>query len=180
MKKIILIIALITFIGCYEEAPTEPKIDLKKEYTLEELENDPDWVEITDIDTLELPCIWLDLFELGKIYKSEAEYELLYNESKDLMDHSEMHYCKDDTNYIDVDFESRSLILFEVRSNGGGPFFKRKIFKNSKFKQYRYLIDITITDVTKENSGFTEAISIPNVSTDMEIIFDTLRYYEWN
>lgn len=72
MKNIILIIALIAFVGCKEETPTEQKVNLDKKYTLEELENDPDWVEITDIDTLKLPCIWYDLFERGKLIKQES------------------------------------------------------------------------------------------------------------
>ena len=57
MKKIILLIAIMAFVGCKEETPTETKITIKKEYTLEELENDTNWVEVTDIDTLDAPCI---------------------------------------------------------------------------------------------------------------------------
>lgn len=51
----------------------------------------------------------------------------MYNESKDYKDHSELYYCKDDTNYINVDFSNRDLILFEV-TTGGSPLFKRKFF----------------------------------------------------
>lgn len=41
-------LAIIAFVGCKEETPTEPKINLDKEYTLEELENDINWVEVTN------------------------------------------------------------------------------------------------------------------------------------
>lgn len=179
MKKIIYIIAIIAFVGCKENAPTENKINLDKKYTIDELENDPDWVEITDIDTLELPCIWFDLFERGKLIKQESEYIDLYNESKAFKDHSELYYCKDDTNYINVDFSNRDLILFEV-STGGSPLFRRKIFKNSILNQYRYLLEITIRSVSKVGFSFTEVISIPNISNETEMKFDTLRVYgEW-
>lgn len=179
MKNIILIIAIMAFVGCKEETPTEQKVNPDKKYTLEELENDPDWVEITDIDTLELPCIWYDLFERGKLIKLESEYKDMYNESKDYKDHSELYYCKDDTNYINVDFSNRDLILFEV-TTGGSPLFKRKIFKNSRLNQYRYLLEITIRSVSKVGLSFTEVITIPNISNNTDMIFDTLRNYgEW-
>ena len=179
MQNIILILAIIAFVGCKEETPTEQKVNIDKKYTLEELENDPDWVEVTDIDTLEIPCIWINLYERGKLIKLESEYKDLYSESKALMDHSEMTYCKDDTNYIDVDFSNKDLILFEV-TTGGDPLFKRKIFKNSISNQYRYLLEITFRSVSKVGFSFTEAITIPNITNDTEMIFDTLRYYgEW-
>lgn len=178
MKNIILIIALIAFIGCDEEAPTEQKVNLDKKYTIEELESDPDWVEITDIDTLEIPCIWFDLYERGKLIKQENEYKQLYDESKVLIENSGLP-CNNDTDSIDVDFSNRDLILFEV-TTGGDPLFKRKIFKNSISNQYRYLLEITFRSVSKVGFSFTEAISIPKISNDMEMIFDTLRYYgEW-
>lgn len=181
MKKILLILALIAFWGCDENTPTknEVKENLDKKYTLEELESDPNWVEITDIDTLDIPCIWYDLYEMGKLIRTDAEFKNLYNESKALTKHSELP-CQNDTNYIEVDFSNRDLILFEVRTNGGAPLFKRKIFKNSKLNQCRYLLEITIRDVTKEGAGLTEAISIPKISKDTEMIFDTLRYYDWS
>lgn len=181
MKNIILILALLAFVGCGEDPPTknEVKENLDKEYTIEELESDPNWVEVTDIDTLEIPCIWYDLYERGKVIRTDAEFKNLYNESKALMEHSEIQ-CKNDTNYIDVDFIKRDLILYEVSTNGGSPLFKRKIFKNSKLNQCRFVLEITITDVTKEEALFAEAISIPKISNDTEMIFDTLRYYEWN
>lgn len=181
MKYIILILALLAFWGCDENAPTknDVKENLDKKYTLEELESDPNWVEITDIDTLEIPCIWYDLYERGKVIRTDAEYKDLYSESKALMEHSEFA-CKNDTNYIDVDFIKRDLILYEVSTNGGSPLFKRKIFKNSKLNQFRYVLEITITDVTKEEALFAEAISITKISNDTEMIFDTLRYYDWS
>lgn len=174
MKIIILVLAILAFIGCKEEAPTENKLITQQKYTIEELENDTNWVEITDIDTLELPCIWLDLFKRGKLIRQESEYNDMYDESKALMDHSELPYCKDDTNYINVDFLTRSLVLFEVRSNGGSPTFNRRIFKNSSLKEYRYILELTIRSGSKENSGFTEVISIPKVNEDYEFKFDTL------
>ena len=179
MKNIILIITIIAFVGCKEETPTEQKVNPDKKYTLDELENDPDWVEVTDIDTLELPCIWYDLFESGKLIKQESEYIDMYNESKDYKDHSELYYCKDDTNYINVDFSNRDLILFEV-TTGGSPLFKRKIFKNSKLNQYRYLLEITIRSVSKVGFSFTEVITIPNIFNNTDMRFDTLRVYDWS
>ncbi len=182
MNKILLLLALLAFIGCSDDnAPTknEVKENLDKKYTLEELESDPNWVEMTDIDTLEIPCIWYDLYERGKLIKQENEFKQLYEESKVLIENSGLP-CNNDTNYIDVDFSKRDLILFEVRTNGGSPWFIRKIFKNSKLNQCRYVLDITIRDVTKEGAGYTEAISIPKISKDTEMIFDTLRYYEWS
>ena len=178
MKNIILLIAIIAFVGCDEETPTEQKVNLDKKYTIEELESDPDWVEVTDIDTLEIPCIWYDLYERGKLIKLESEYKDLYEESKILIENSGLP-CNNNTDIIDVDFSNRDLILFEV-TTGGDPLFKRKIFKNSISNQYRYLLEITFRSVSKVGFSFAEAISIPNISIDTEMIFDTLRNYgEW-
>ncbi len=181
MKKIILVLTLLTFLGCDENTPTknEVKENLDKKYTLEELESDPNWVEITDIDTLEIPCIWYDLYKMGKVIRTDAEYKNLYDESKALMEHSEWA-CKNDTNYIDVDFSNRDLILFEFGPIGGSPLFKRRIFKNSKLNQCIYVLEITIRGGSKVGFNFTEAFSIPKISSDMEMIFDTLRYYDWS
>ncbi|MFA7326042.1 MAG: hypothetical protein WC121_05210 [Candidatus Kapaibacterium sp.] len=178
MKNIIIALAIIAFVGCKEESPTENKLITQQKYTIAELESNPDWVEVTDIDTLELPCIWLDVFEMGEISRTAEEYKELYKESKSLDMGYEMPYCNEDTDYIDLDFSTRSLILFEVRSNGGSPLLERRIFKNSKLNQYRYILEITKRSGTKENSGFTEVISIPKVSSDSNVMFDTLMYYK--
>ncbi len=181
MKKILLILALIAFWGCDENTPTknEVKENLDKKYTLEELESDPNWVEITDIDTLDIPCIWYDLYEMGKLIRTDAEFKNLYNESKALTKHSELP-CENDTNYMDVDYSNRGLILFEFGPIGGSPLFKRKIFKNSNLNQFRYVLEITIRSASKVGYNFTEAISLPKISKDTEMIFDTLRNYgEW-
>lgn len=177
MKSIIIIISLILFGGCKEESPTENQLIVQQKYSITELENDTNWVEITDIDTLELPCIWTDVYDMGELCRSQSDYTSLYNESKALEDHSEMPYCKNDTNILDFEFSSRSLILFEVMTNGGGPSFQRKIFKNTSLKKYRYIVEITINSGTEENSSLSEVISIPKISADSEMIFDTLRYY---
>lgn len=177
MKSIIIIISLILFGGCKEESPTENRLIVQQKYTIAELESDTNWVEITDIDTLTLPCIWTDVYEIGELCKSDSEFTSLYNESKSLMNHSEMPYCNEDTNYINIDYSLRSLILFDVSSNGGKPIFNRRIFKNSSLKEYRYILELTIRSLTEENSGFTEVVSIPKVSGDMTMIFDTLRFY---
>ncbi len=179
MKKIILAIAIIAFVGCKEEAPTENKLNLQQKYTIAELESNSDWVELTDIDTLEIPCIWTDVYELGEVTRNNNEYKALYNESKSLIKDHNMPYCKEETDFIDLDFSTRSLILFEVRSNGGSPKIKRRIFINSDLNQYRYILEITKTSDTKENSGFTEVISIPKVSSNYNVVFDTLMYYNY-
>ncbi|MFA7327867.1 MAG: hypothetical protein WC121_14465 [Candidatus Kapaibacterium sp.] len=179
MKNIVIAFVLIAFVGCNEESPTENKLTNQQKYTIEELESNSDWVEVTDIDTLELPCIWLDVFEMGEISRTDDEYKALYKESKLLDMGYEMPYCDKDTDFIDLDFSTRSLILFEVRSNGGSPLLERRIFKNSKLNQYRYILEITKRSGTEENSGFTEVISIPKVSSNSNVMFDTLMYYNY-
>lgn len=57
---------------------------------------------------------------------------------------------------------------------------KGNFFKNSRLNQYRYLLEITIRSVSKVGFSFTEAITIPNISNNTDMRFDTLRNIgEW-
>ena len=171
MKNIILLLALIAFVGCKEETPTEQKVNLDKKYTLEELENDPDWVEVTDIDTLDkTPCIWREVIEFGELVENLDELKVLYKES-DEFDREYSSYCfKADS--MNIDFSNRTLILYWIDRHPAE--IERKIFRNDNLKQYIYAAGFTGLQGDLVNISFGEVITIPKLNEDYDFKFDTL------
>ncbi len=170
MKKIILIIAIIAFVGCKEEAPSEPKITIKKEYTLEELENDTNWVEITDLDTLlKFPCIWKDIIEFGRIVNDLEEFKDIFKESDELgREYTE--YCFD-VDSFDIEFRDRTLILYYI--DWLDLNVKRKIYKNNILKTYVYIVELyKRTEWTAQSFG--DLITLPKLESNYTFVFDSV------
>ncbi len=173
MKNIILIIALIAFIGCDEETPTETKITRQKEYTLEELENDPDWVEVTDLDTLpRFPCIWSDIIEFGRIVNDLEEFKDVFKESNELgREYTE--YCFDADSF-DIEFRDRTLILYYI--DWMDKNVKRRIYKNNNLKTYVYIVELYKgTEWTAQSFG--DLITLPKLESNYTFVFDSVIVY---
>jgi hypothetical protein len=171
MKNFILILSIIAFVGCKEETPTEPKITIQKEYTLEELENDTNWVEITDIDTTEKICVWGSIIMHGKEVNSSVELDTLYKLSEELG--FGLPYRCVMTDSLDVNFQTRTMLLFWIDFHKDR--IERRIYKNTIAKKYLYLAIVHNYVTNLDNSTFYESITIPKVSNDYSIVFDSLR-----
>ncbi|MEZ4723611.1 MAG: hypothetical protein R2863_03040 [Candidatus Kapaibacterium sp.] len=174
MKKIILLIAIMAFVGCKEETPTETKITIKKEYTLEELENDTNWVEVTDIDTIKQPCIWGKAIEHGKLIKNMNELRSVYKKS-DSISTNYSEFCFD-ADSLGINFNNRSLILYWIDRHPAE--IERKIFRNDKLKQYIYVAGFTGLFDGFDNSTFGDKITVSKVEENYSFRFDTLKVKE--
>ena len=170
MKNIILIIALIAIVGCKEETPTEQKVNLDKKYTLEELENDPDWIEITDIDTLENICVKIEYRLGGKLLKSSQEYTELYNKTKVNVN------CPSNSDSLNVNFNEKDVIL-SAFSNTPSE-WTRKIFKNELLSEIRYVLEIIRLNNDKKLTIWNESISIPKIPSNYKFRIDTLQFWK--
>lgn len=174
MKTLLIIFAILAFAGCGDEAPTETKIDLDKEYTLEELENDPDWVEVTDIDTIKQPCVWNYVMEYGKLIENIGELRTIYKKS-DSISTNYSEFCFD-ADSLGIDFDDKSLILYWIDKHPDE--IERKIFINDKLKQYIYVAGFTGLFDGFDNSTFRDNILISRVPDDYSFRFDSLKVKE--
>lgn len=177
MKTLLIIFAVLAFAGCGDDAPTESKIDLNKEYTLEELENDPDWVEITDIDTVMInPCISFKFTSEGTLIRNAHVFDSLVSETviKNGEPDFEKYFLDTCYNSIDdfnIDTNSKSLILFSAITNKG-PKITRKVFKH---KIQDYLIYYNRQERVSGNEGnnlYNEIITVPKTKEVQFIIIN--------
>jgi len=169
MKHILLLIAILTLVSCNDDSPTDKSDDqIQTEYTLEELESDPDWVEITDIDTTKkIKCIWREVKEFGRVIKDKNELKSLYNESyKKYGEYPNPCY---DADSLEIDFDNRTLLLFWEGIHPDNV--SRNIFKNEKSKIVVYLTSYSFIETNLVNVTFGEEIAIPKVSKEFRIVF---------
>ena len=177
MKKAVLFLAvsvLMLMISCGDDQPTK-----FSEYVFDKrnIKNDTNWVEVTDIDTVDV-CIHYEVYSDGKVASSEEQFKgyflknLQYNFSGDPIKYS----CYFNYTSPDIDFAKRDVILYSTLTGGGFPINTRQLYKNTQSKQYLYLLTIKRTDVTEENSFFDETITIPKIEKGYDITFDTLRF----
>lgn len=77
--KYLIISILITFLilSCKDESPAE--IQIETQYTLEELENDTNWVEVTDYELLDIPCLKVHELEEKYYFQNDEDYQKLNN-----------------------------------------------------------------------------------------------------
>lgn len=177
-KILFVLIAVLLLHSCNEEQATRFAVDKH------DIQNDPDWVEITDIDTVDV-CIATSLFDSkGLLIKSENEYLNYFNKS--LLDEDYVYFttkypqytnCTTTYQSSNIDFSKRDLILFSIMT-GGQPKSVRKIYRNSLTKEIIYLVDIK-AGYTKEGSGFGEHITIPKIPTGYKFIVDTILVREF-
>lgn len=173
---ILALIAIFSLAACKDDQPTKAT-----PYDKYNIHNDPDWIAITDIDTVEA-CIATSLFDdaKGLLIKSENEYLNYFNLS--LQDEDYVYsvtkfpqYTNCTTTYqpSNIDYSKRHLILFDLRT-GGQPICDRSIYRNNTTEEILYLVSIQKTTLTLENSGFGEEITIPKIPSGYSFIVDTI------
>ena len=167
--KTIIIIAILSIIAlaCQKEDMPVEQI----QYTLEQLENDTNWVEIIDIDTLKQPvCIEKDRYNHSIVIETAEEFNNLYKNSEDWRKENSIYFTQECSDEINVDFKKRTLILV-ASSNGGFPVFKRKIFINYTEKKIIYYLENKSTSTTEDLKVFHENITIPKFNNSFDILF---------
>ncbi len=174
MKAIIILaMAVLLLVSCEKEQPT----NLSATYDKYQIQNDSDWVEVTDIDTLN-PCFgpahWIRHNNKYIIIKNENDYKTIFDEDvatfgKDFI------IAKCDTVYkpTGVDFSTRFMISYKIAT--GDDEYTRKIFRNKFSNEYLYLVSITYLSSNKILRGWGESISLPIINSDIKVLFDTLH-----
>lgn len=180
MRNLILILALLAFLGCDENAPTknEVKESPDKKYTLEELESDPNWVEITDIDTIKSPCIDWELYEMGRVFRDRESIKklvLLYDTTSIFYKNS---LCEKNIDLYNMDYDKKDVILFNCGIGGGGPITNRRIFKSEIYKAIYYYLSVEPTSGTFENIVYGDAIVIDKIPSNYTFVSDTVFIYD--
>ena len=172
MKNLIFIIAIIVFVGCKEETPTENNLNLNKEYTLEELENDTNWVEVIDIDTVEGPCIHIMLFYQGGIIRNETDFDSLKTES--IQKYGELNgldLCVNDFKDYNIDTNKNMLLLYYTKTNKY-PKTTRKVFKHKVQNSLIYYNKLERTDGNEGVNIYYDRIIVPRTN---EVKFITIN-----
>jgi hypothetical protein len=186
MKKAVLFLTtsvLMLMISCGDEQPTKVS-----EYVFDKrnIENDTNWVEITDIDTVENTCY--DQFDVigGVLCMNESEYRNYYDLAQERIyqlksklsqqKRDSLGNCYKFNNYTspDVDFNTHDLILYSMTS--GFANWERKLFFNDHDNEYFYLLTI---DTSPSNGEYilvfyNDAIKIPKLNNSTKIKFDTI------
>ncbi|HOV92942.1 MAG TPA: hypothetical protein PLC04_07700 [Candidatus Kapabacteria bacterium] len=167
-------------VGCQKEQPTI--YSLPDKYTIQE---DTNWVEITDIDTLHL-CIgwssyWIDkdIYVHQIVNRTEDDYKILFEDAI-----SVSQYFRDNCGSIyqpsGIDFSKRIMIMYTQTSTPS--YWTRKIFYNEQLDEYYYLLEIKSKwcygCMTEERlDTYRENITIPKFTENTKVIFDTLHTY---
>jgi hypothetical protein len=170
---ILLIISSLMFIiSCKQEQPTQ----LSPKYDKNNIQNDTNWVEIFDIDTVKV-CIRNEVYYAGKIAASEFQYKEYFDGNLKYIKAVDSIKYPCFFNYIrpNIDFGKRDILLYFLHTGGGFPIYKRHLYKNSQAKLYLYLLEVNKIKTTEENSFFDETIAIPKIEDGFNIKFDTLQ-----
>ncbi len=78
MKNLLILAMLTIFIfACKDEGAAGPMSETQ--YTLEDLENDTNWVEVTDYELLEIPCLKVQDLEEKYYFQNDEDYQDLSN-----------------------------------------------------------------------------------------------------
>lgn len=180
MKNLLLIItAALLFFACKDDNPTDKSDeDISTEYTIEELESDPNWVEFTDFREVEPPCIYREVYQLGTVCKTENKLNELYKKSKEITDKWE-DYCDEDNDGFEFNFADSTLLFFFSDIDGGSPKTERKIFYNQTKDKYVYILKYGPTVGTYEGAYWSEHIALPKISNNATFVFDTTLTWEY-
>jgi hypothetical protein len=113
MKNLLILSMLTIFLfACKDEGAAGPMGET--EYTLEELENDTNWIEVTDYELLEIPCLKVHELEEKYYFKNDEDYQELSNY---FYDNSSCTF----SSLPEVDFDKEEVIGF---SNIGAVFYQ--------------------------------------------------------
>ncbi len=174
-KSLIFAIAsiLMLMISCSEEQPTKVS-----EYVFDKrnIENDTNWVEFHDYDTIEGLCYdWIEV-ESGVILNSLDEYKEVYNRATDNKSINVLYKCRSmtDSDFVapQIDFNKLSLVIYSMRS--GDVEFERKIYYNLNTDEYFYLLVINYKRENLLGTFYEEAILFPKISNYDKLKFDTI------
>ncbi|MGA2298435.1 MAG: hypothetical protein ABSG15_12890 [FCB group bacterium] len=160
MKTILIIsfsiISLIFYFSCKENSPVSPIYDKHN------IQNDSNWVEIIDTMIIIPNCMYDNSPQPPYIINDSNEYKSILLDS-----------C-----FVGrrpwVDFSKRTVLGNVTQTNVTD--FKYQIFKDDKLKLILYLIEIDVV----YNFGFVSKlhlISIPKISNDYKVYFDTLHFH---
>lgn len=175
MKKLLLALAVFALISCKEKAPTENKNIIQKEYTLEELENDTNWVEITDIDTIDGACIDLSFFENGLVIRNKKYFDSIKAVSiKKYGEFGGDGFCVNNFDDYNIDTNSKSLIFFVTGTNKG-PKTTRKVFENSSQDFLIYYNELEIVSGNEANNIYYDRIIVPKTK-EVKFIISKINF----
>jgi hypothetical protein len=143
------------------------------------IQNDSNWVEVFDIDTVDIcfgPTYWIDQNKMDHniIINSENEYKSIFDDAVTTSG-KYFYLSKCDTVYkpTGVDFNNRFMIIYHLTS--ADVIFTRQIFKNKCFNEYLYLVSINRLSLNKIGKRFSENISLPKINTETKVVFDTIQ-----
>ena len=181
MKKILLIItAGLLFFACKEDNLTDNSDGtIQTEYTIEELENDPNWVEFTDFRVVDSPCINPTFYEYGKLVNTKELFDELDSEPAGRSIPILNRDCADSNFEYKFNFKDSTLLLFYSTIGGGGPKTVRKVFYNNKKNKYVYILKYGPTRGTYELVYKAEALALPKISSKANFVFDTTLTWEY-
>lgn len=188
MKKTLIfaiVSILMLMISCSDDQPTKVSNYV---FDKRNIENDTNWIEIFDIDTVFDICFHWEDVENGVICNSEDDYKHFYNISqeriKDLKQRlsqetrDKLGPCYKYNDYFspNIDFEQRDLIIYSTHA--GMSEFERKLYYNQVENEYFYLVTINyIVDELTIMKIFPEAITLPKLINNNKIKFDTIVNY---
>ena len=175
MKAIIIFaIAVMLLVSCEKEQPT----NLSATYDKYQIQNDSDWVEIFDIDTVNV-CIHPEVYNGGKIANTEDKFYEYFKENLQYYKTTDSAKYPCFFNYTspEIDFVKRDLILFYAMT-GMVKKTERFVYYNESLNEYLYLIKIYTkyspnTIRYDRGDGFVDLVTIPKIN-NTKIVIDTL------
>jgi len=181
MKKAVLFLAvsvLMLMISCGDDQPTK---NSKYVFDKRNIENDTNWVEFHDYDTLDGLCYYWHEVKGGVILNNLEEYREMFDRATKERLFTTFSRCHNtsDTVFVapDIDFNNRSLVIFGMFF--GDVEFKRKIYYNKNTEEYFYLLEVDYLSENALGHFYEDAISFPKVTNFEKIQFDTIVNYAY-
>ncbi len=166
---IILAFAFMLLVSCFNEQPT--KVTQEVTFDKHTIQNDSNWVEITDIEKIDFRCVHPDLLKEGIVINSDSVITNLYNESRIINDILFKHLC--DTFMLpEVNYNSNSLIGISWKSRGGVTSRKLSFYKHRFTENYVLIYDF-VFNPDKDLLIGVEFFKIPKI-IQSQIKYDTI------
>jgi hypothetical protein len=148
-----------------DESTVNPTKDIS--YNKLTIQNDPNWVEVTD--TLSMPITCLDFDKIPNLTEFVVRDSIEYSKLKELQWF--IGGCNE-YKFPEIDFNIYSLLGFNVYT--GFAIIKKSVFKNVTKKEYLYLIKIQPTGDEKILISNRNFILIPKISDEYIVKMDTI------
>ena len=170
-KTIIFALAsiLMLMISCSEEQPTKFN---KITYDKYQIQNDTNWVEVTDTMSIDIKCLNGDLISDFKSFVIRDS-----NEYADLASLRWNYFECIDYELPTIDFTQYTLLGLNTRT--GPVLIERSVFKNDSQKKYLYLIKLKITSLDEILIHNRNFLLIPRLPLNFTINMDTLISYDF-